>query len=78
MKLQENLISKQKEFITDNKGFREKLNVIEAKSDDHKKESETLLGKVMIAEKASTTLSINHKNSNKRIIEMERNMHRLE
>ena len=32
----------------------------------------------MIAEKTSTTLSINHKKLNDRIIEMERNMHRLE
>ena len=32
----------------------------------------------MVAEKTSTTLSINHKNLNDRVIEMERNIHRLE
>ena len=32
----------------------------------------------MITEKTSTTLSINHKKLNDRIIEMQRNMHRLE
>ena len=32
----------------------------------------------MVAEKTSTTLSISHKKLNDRVIEMERNMHRLE
>ena len=32
----------------------------------------------MIAEKTSTTLSTNHKKLNDRVIEMERNTHRLE
>ena len=32
----------------------------------------------MIAEETSTTLSMNHKKLNERMIEMERNMHRLE
>ena len=32
----------------------------------------------MIVEKTSTTLSMNHKKLNDKIIEMERNMHRLE
>ena len=32
----------------------------------------------MIAEETSTTLSMNHKKLNERIIEMKRNMHRLE
>ena len=40
MKLQDDLILKQTEF--DNKEFQEKLNVIEAKFDDLKKENETL------------------------------------
>ena len=76
--MQNNLISKQTELINDNKEFREKLNVIEAKFDDLKKENETLQSKVMIAEKTSATLSINHKKLNDRIIEIERNMHRLQ
>ena len=42
IKLQDNLISKPTELINDNKEFREKLNVIKAKSDDLKKENETL------------------------------------
>ena len=42
MKLQDNLISKQTELINDNKKFREKRIVIEAKFDDLKKEHETL------------------------------------
>ena len=78
MKLQDNLISKQTELINDNKEFREKLNVIESKFDDIKKENETLQSKVMIAEKTSTTLSTNHKKLNDKIIKMERSMHRLE
>ena len=51
MKLQDNLISKQAELINDNKEFWEKLNLIEAKFNDLKKENETLQSKVMIAEK---------------------------
>ena len=42
MKLQDNLISQQTALITENKEFREKLNLIEAKFDDLKKENETL------------------------------------
>ena len=61
IKLQDNLISKPTELINDNKEFREKLNVIKAKSDDLKKENETLESQVMTAEKTSTTLSMNHK-----------------
>ena len=61
IKLQDNLISKPIELINDNKEFREKLNVIKAKSDDLKKENETLDSQVMTAEKTSTTLSMNHK-----------------
>ena len=64
MKLQDNLILKQTELINGNTEFREKLYVIEAKFDDLKKENETLQGKVMIAEKTSATLSINHKKLN--------------
>ena len=78
MKLQDNLISKQTELITCSKEFREKLNVIETKFDDLKKENDTLQSKVMIAKKTSTTLFVNNKKLNDRIIEMERNMHRLE
>ena len=77
MKLQDNLISKQTELINDNKEFREKLNAIKAKFDNLEKETETLQSKVMIVEKTSTTLSMNHKKLNNKIIEMERNMHRL-
>ena len=78
MKLQGNLISKQTKLKNDNKEFREKLNLIEAKFDDLKKENETLQSKVMVAEKASTILSISHEKLIDRVIEMERNMHRLE
>ena len=78
MKLQDNLISKQTELINANKEIREKLNLIEVKFDDLKKENETLQSKFMIAVKTSTTLSINHKKLNDRVIEMERNTHRLE
>ena len=77
MKLQDNLISKQTELINDNKEFREKVNAIKAKFDNLEKETETLQSKVMIMEKTSTTLSMNHKKLNNKIIEMKRNMHRL-
>ena len=78
MKLQDSLITNQTELINDNKEFREKLNVIEAKFDDLNKENETLQSKVMTAEKTLTTLSMNHKKLNNKIIEMQRNMHRLQ
>ena len=39
------------ELINDNKQFREKLNLIEAKFDYLKKEKETLQSKVTVAEK---------------------------
>ena len=74
MKLQDNLISKQTELINDNKEFLEKLNLIEAKFDDLKKENETLQSKFMIAEKTLTIFSINHKKLQNRVIEMERDM----
>ena len=74
MKLQDNLISKQTELINDNKEFLEKLNLIEAKFDDLKKENETLQSKFMIAEKTLTIFSINHKKLKNRVIEMERDM----
>ena len=74
MKLQDNLISKQIELINDNKEFLEKLNLIEAKFDDLKKENETLQSKFMIAEKTLTIFSINHKKLKNRVIEMERDM----
>ena len=57
VKLQDNLTAKQTELINDNKEFREKLNLIEAKFDDLKKENETLQSNVMVAEKTSTALS---------------------
>ena len=62
VKLQDNLIAKQTELTNGNKEFREKLNLIEAKFDDLKKENETLQSKVMVAEKTSTALSKSHKN----------------
>ena len=49
MKLQDNLITKQSELINNNKEFREKLNVINAKFDNLKKENEILQSKVVIA-----------------------------
>ena len=60
------------------KSFEKKLNVIEAKFNNVKKENEFLHNKVMIAEKTLMTFSINHQKLNDRIIEMEGNMHRLE
>ena len=78
MKLQDSLITKQAELINDNNEFREKLNFIETKLDDLRKENETLQSKLVIAEKNSATLSMHHKNLNYKIIEMKGNMHRLE
>ena len=59
MKLQDNLISKQTELINDNKEFQEKLDLIEAKFDDLKKENETLQSKVMVAEKSFPSIMKN-------------------
>ena len=49
MKLQDNLITKQSQLINNNKEFRGKLNVINAKFDNLKKENEILQSKVVIA-----------------------------
>ena len=78
MKLQNNMINKQTELINDNKEFREKLSIIDSKFDELKKENEVLKSKVSVAEKTLLTLSMNYKNINEKVIEMKRNMHRLE
>ena len=78
MKLQNNVIGKQTELINDNKEYREKLSIIDSKFDEFKKENEVLQSKVSVAEKTSLTLSTNYKNVNGKVIEIERNMHRLE
>ena len=78
MKLQNNMINKQTELINDNKEFREKLRIIDSKFDELKKENEVLKSKVSVPEKISSTLSTSYKNINEKVIEMERNMHRLE
>ena len=72
------MINKQTELINDNKKFREKLSIIDSKFDELKKENEVLKSKMSLAEKTSLTLSTNYKNSNEKLMEMERNMHRLE
>ena len=78
MKLQNNMINKQTDFINDNKEFREKLSIIDSKFDELKNENEVLTSKVSVAEKTSSTLSTDYKNINEKVIEMERNMHRME
>ena len=77
MKLQ-NMINKQTELINDNKEFREKVSITDSKFDELKKENEVLRSKVSAAEKTSLTISTNYKNINEKVIEMERNLHRLE
>ena len=72
------MINKQTELINDNKEFREKLSIIDSKFDELKKENEVLKSKMSLAEKTSLTLSTNYKNSNEKLMKMERNMHRLE
>ena len=76
MKLQDNLMSKQTKLINGSKEFWEKLNLVEAKFDDLK--MKLFRVKFMVPENTLTTLSINHKKLNDRIIEMERNTHRRE
>ena len=80
IKLQNNMINKQAEpeAVNDKKEFREKLSIIHSKFDKLKKENKVLKSKVSVAEKISLTLSTNYKNMNEKVIEMERNMHRLE
>ena len=78
MKLQNNMINKQTELINDSKEFREKLSITDSKFDELKKENEVLRSKVSAAEKTSLTISTNYKNINEKVIEMERNLHRLE
>ena len=78
MKLQNNMINKQTDLINDNKESREKLSIIDSKFDELKNENEVLKSKVSIAEKTSLTLSMEYKNTNEKVIEMERNIHRME
>ena len=78
MKLQTNMINKQTELINNNKEFREKLSIIDSKFDELKKENEVLKSKVSIAEKTPLNLSTKYKNINDKLIEMKRNMDRLE
>ena len=77
MKLQNNMINKQTELINDNKEFREKLSITDSIFDELEKENEVLRSKVSL-KKTSLTLSTNYKNINEKVIEMERNLHRLE
>ena len=77
LKLQNNMINKQTELINDNREFREKQRIIDSKFDELKKENEVLKIKVWVAEKQLLTLTT-HKNINEKVIEMERNMHRME
>ena len=78
MKLQNNMINKQTNLINDNKEFREKLSIIDSKFDELKNKNEVLKSKVSVAEKTSLTLSMEYKNTNEKVIEMERNIHRME
>ena len=71
------MISKQTELTNGNKEFREKLNLIEAKFNDLKKENETL-GKLCLQKKLRRPFPSIIKKINDRIIEIERNAHRLE
>lgn len=72
------MINKQTEPINDNKEFREELIIIDSKFYELKKENEVLNSKVLVAEKTSLTLSMNYKNINEKLIEMERNIHTME
>ena len=81
MKLQNNMINEQIELndnLYDKKEFREKISIIGFKFDELKKENEVLKSKVSVVEKTSLTLSTNYKNINEKVIEMERNIHRIE
>ena len=78
MKLQNNMINKQTDLINDNKESREKLSIIDSKFDELKNENEVLKSKVSVAEKTSLILSVDYKNINEKVIEMERNIHRME
>ena len=66
------MINKQTELVND------KLSIAVSKYIEPKKESEVLNSKVSVAEKTSLTLSKNYKNIKEKVIEMERNMHRME
>ena len=78
MKLQNNMINKQTEPTNDNNEFREKLSITDSIFDKLKKENEILRKKVSAVEETSLTLSTNYKNINEKVIEMDRNFHRLE
>ena len=78
LKLQNNMINKQTELINNNREFREKQIIIDSKFDELKKENEVLKIQVWVAEKQLLTLIMNYENINEKVIEMERNMHRME
>ena len=75
MKLQNNMITKQTKLINNNKEFREKLSIIDFNFEELKKR---LKSKVLVAQKSLLTLLTNCKNMNERLIEIDRNMHKME
>ena len=75
MKVQENLILKQNAFSNENKEINAKLQNIDKKIDELNKENNLLQTRLSIA---STLLSRNHHKNSEKIINLERDLHKME
>ena len=78
MKVQENLILKQMKTKNENKEINAKLQNIGKKIDELNKENSLLRSRVSVAENTSTFLSRNHHKNSEKIINLERDLHKME
>ena len=78
MKLQEKLISKQNPLSNEEKEINAKLHTKDRKIDQLNKENNLLRNRLSVAENTSTLLWKNHHKHTKKIIDVERNLHKME
>ena len=78
IKVQKNLISKQNALSNENKEINAKLQNIDKKVDELNKENNLLLSRLSVAENTSTLLSRNHHKNSEKIINLERDLHKME
>ena len=78
MKVQENLILKQMKTKNENKEINAKLQNIDKKIGKLNKENRLLRSRVSVAENTSTFLSRNHHKNSEKIINLERDLHKME
>ena len=78
MKIQEDMISSQNEFINKGRKNNEKLTDIQSKFDKLASDNEILRSKIIVAEETTKTLQENLSSNNSKITELERLIHKLE